>query len=1112
MPYTAGIVPLVLALWGVTLGLPNATAQEQAIRVDHGLLALYDFSETSGQTIHDRANAGDPLDLEIEKHNGVRWFQGTLVIDTSASIRSRQPARKIIDAVKKSQSLTIEGWVKPANNSQSGPARIVSLSSDTSNRNFTLGQDHDLFDVRLRATSSDSNGLPSLSSPQHSLQTQLTHVVFTHDSSGVAVLFIDGKQVAEKKVLGDFSNWDPNHRLVLANELTGDRPWLGELHLVAIFDRALSAEEVQQNYACGARTVEEAMNAELADAFRNEIQPLLRDHCVKCHGPEKQKGNLRLDMKQTAFKRGDSGERAIVPGHAMESRLFQMVSSQDEAERMPPEGDPLTESQIALLKAWINQGATWPDADSETVKTAQSRMVVTDEDRNHWSFRPLQEVVPPTVQDQAWIQTPVDLFIRQAQAAQDLSPAAQAHTRLLVRRMYFDLIGLPPRITISDGKMNEELLGIEIDAASLPTLVDRLLDSPHYGERWARHWLDVARYADSNGQEGDADRPTAYRFRDFVIRSLNEDLPYDEFVRWQLAGDEIAPDNPQAIAATGFIVAGNSTVLNVPMEEEKLRNRANELDDMVSTTAQAFLGLTLACSRCHDHKYDPLPTLDYYRMMSAFNSGDRRDVALADPATVQANRAATEAWQRALNAAEKTRDDWLKNARKGIESQVRNEKISKLAIDDNAKQLLLNKPDDPEAKKLADRYKKELKVKDDEYVAALAPQEQNRWQELVADIKKINAQKPATLPTAFAFADDAPEARETWLFERGDFLARNERVSLGFLTVLTNGKSAEDYWNEAREAKLRSDSTQQRRAMALWMTDVERGAGALLARVIVNRIWQHHFGEGLVRTVSDFGTRGERPSHPELLEWLAGELIHNNWSLKHIQRLIVNSATFQQSVTFDAAKSAIDPENRLLWRRTPQRLESEALRDAMLAVAGSLNTEMYGPSFKPPIPSEAMQARNVKDPYPRDLQENPGTCRRSVYMFHKRVVQYPLMLAFDAPDAQVSCGRRLNTTVAPQALALLNDPFVRRRAEELAKRLQTEAGHEIDAQIALAFQLALARQPTDVELMDTKTFVNEQTSARSQRDANLNLDTARRLALTDFCQMLFALNEFIYVD
>ena len=1117
-------------LFGV-VSTSRIAATAEPSRTSDGLLVFYDFAEGSGRTTHDRSGSSDPIDLLVETPAGVRWSKGSLSVVSSPSIISPKSSRRIVDAIRKSNALTIEAWITPANTEQRGPARIVSLSSDPSHRNFTLGQDKDFYDVRLRATGTDENGNPSTPGPAKSLEPQLRHVVFTRNSSGTATRCVNGKPIVRKKVDGDFSNWDVGHRLSLANEVTRDRPWLGQFHFVAVYDRALTESEIQQNFAAGqtparpsgasaVTTNAGAMKITAAESeYYKSIQPVLAAKCVKCHGPEKQKGGLRLDGKLAAFKGGDSGEPAIVPGHSTESRLLQLVTSQDDNERMPPEGEPLTAAQIDLLIHWIDAGANWPDTESSSAKPGRTEMVVTGEDRNHWSFRQLQQVTPPDVMDKAWVRTPVDQFIRRVQEVKGLTPAATADTRTLIRRVYFDMIGLPPILKEEGGTLKEELLGIEIDPSALlvnpsafATLVDQLLASPHYGERWARHWLDVARYADSDGQEGDADRPNAYRYRDFVIRALNDDLPYNTFVRWQLAGDEIAPDNPLAISATGFIVAGNSTILNVPMEEEKLRNRANELDDMVSTTAQAFLGLTLACARCHDHKYDPLPTRDYYRMMCAFNGGHRTDVPLAAPAVVKASRDALDAWQKEFNAAEKKRDEWLQSARKPIARQVLAKKVATLPISDDEKRLLLDKPDDPEAKKLSNKFKKELKIEDSEYVAALSSDEQSQWKELDAAVTTNAERKPASLPTAFAFADFSAEPRETWFFERGDFMARNERLSLGFLSIMMRDKTADDYWHVAREAKHRDDSTHQRRAMADWIADPDQGAGVLLARVLVNRVWQHHFGDGIVRTVSDFGTRGDAPTHPELLEWLTGELIESGWSLKQLHRLIVNSATYRQGTAPIEANSTIDPDNRLMWRRRPLRLESEAFRDAMLAVAGSLNSEMFGPSFKPPIPDEAMQARNVTNPYPRDLQDSPQSRRRSVYMFHKRVVQYPLMLAFDAPDAQVSCGRRTNTTVAPQALALLNDPFVRLRSAELAQRLISEAGKDADARIWLAFRLGLARHPTTDELVDARTFLIEQAAARRQRDGKLADDAALKLSLTDFCQMLFAFNEFIYVD
>ena len=870
-----------------------------------------------------------------------------------------------------------------------------------------------------------------------------------------------------------------------------------------------------------------------APDFSREVRPLLEQHCFKCHGPEKQKGGLRLDTKEGAFKVGESGEKPIVPGRAGESRLIKLVSSKDDAERMPSKGEPLYAPQIELLRRWIDAGAAWPETAASSGVSARAEMVVTDDDRKHWSYLPLLRPPLPAVKNKSAVRTPVDHFILARLEAQKLTLSPQAEARKLVRRIYFDLIGLPPAPEQVDSFVRTYAGNAQSAVASL---VDQLLASPHYGERWARHWLDVARYADSDGQESDADRPTAHHYRDFVIRSLNDDLPFDTFVRWQLAGDEIEPENPLAIAATGFIVAGTHTVLaDNLMEEERMRERFNELDDMIATTGSAMLGLTLACARCHDHKYDPVPRRDYYRIQCAFNGGDRAQVPLAPLEEVRRQREVEATWQGELDSAKQRLDGWLKEAAKPHETAARHARVDALKISDDEKALLKYDPDNPQAMELAKKFSKELKVEDMDYRQFLSEEERAEWDARAKALKTVEARKPKPLPTALGFADFGARPRETFLLARGDFRAKSEPVELGFLTALTTGKTPADYWTAARAQSRRPDSTQQRRAMAEWMTDIKHGAGALVARVIVNRVWQHHFGQGLVRTVNDFGARCDPPTHPELLEWLAHEFVKSGWRLKPLHRLIMTSSVYLQDSTVAASRqtaavskeprdpsasgqtaalsrdpATIDPDNRLLWRRRPQRIESEILRDSMLAVSATLNAQMFGPAVKSPIASEAIQARNMTDPYPKDLTDTPATRRRSVYMFHKRVVQHPLMQAFDGPDAQASCGRRENTTVAPQALALLNDTFVRARAMDFAGRVGKEAGAQPEAQVRLAWRLALGREPSTDELDSAAAFINAQIRRRSTRGPDKT--ETEQLALADLCQAIFALNEFIYVD
>lgn len=838
--------------------------------------------------------------------------------------------------------------------------------------------------------------------------------------------------------------------------------------------------------------------------FARDVRPILESSCWKCHGLEKQKGGVRFDRRQDALGKGDSGEKAIAPGKANESALIQRVEAVDAEVRMPPKGDPLSRDKIEILRRWIDEGARWPESEQSNAQVRRE-MVVTAEDRQHWSYRPLRVVEPPAVIGTSWCRTPVDRFILAALENRGLQPNSTADRRTLYRRLSFDLIGLPPA--------PDEIEAFVADQSSVAyeKLVDRLLSSSHYGERWGRHWLDVARYADSDGMESDADRPTAHNFRDFVIRAFNDDLSYQTFVRWQLAGDEYEPDNPRALAATGFLAAAPTEPGLPDMEEEKLRLRFNELDDMAGTTASAFLGLTLACARCHDHKFDAIPTRDYYRLQCAFTTTARDEVFLATRAEVSQYRELDAQWNKRRKAAENALTVWLSEQKSPKLAALQNAKIDALAISKEEKATLTEKPDSDAGKKLAAKHRKAIALADDDYRQGFNDDQRRRWENLKNERDAAQRNQPTRPPTALAIIDKKPEPEPTWLLERGDFYAKKERLQVGFLTVLTGRRVPEDYWAAARREVPPGRSTGQRRALADWLTDVDHGAGALLARVIVNRVWQHHFGEGLVRTPGDFGVRGERPTHPELLDWLARQFVAGGWRLKSLHRLILTSAIYQETMAFDAARSAIDPDNRLHWRRRPQRLEAEILRDAVLSVSGTLNTAQFGPAFKPPIPAEAMLARNTKSPYPLDARDTPATRRRTVYMFHKRVVQHPLMQAFDGPDAAVSCGRRSNTTVAPQALALLNDTFLRDRAADFARRLLAESGPKPADCINRAYWLALARPPTELERKNSLRFVDHQLERRA-REKSLSVDELRLRALTDYCQVLFSLNEFIYVD
>lgn len=971
------LCPAAICIAGSLLAFPLSVVAAKAERVTSPLV-LYTFQKPGGNVVK-----ADPVGKTVDlTANGspVVWKPGRITLDGSSRLRSIEPARIVNAAIQKSGAVTVEVWLRPADANQSGPARIVTLSRDPGVRNLTLGQEGHRFDVRLRTQSTNENGIPSLATPDQTVTSTLTHVVYTHDSNGQTSLYVNGKQLASRVLPGDLSGWSQDYHLILGNEATGDRPWQGDLHLVALFDRALSAAEVLQNFEAGVPDAATRLPPPAARRvdFVAEIQPILKAHCLECHAPGNEEGGLNLGIRRLALAGGKSG-RAIVSGASDVSPLVHRVAGLDPETVMPPEGARLTAAEIGLIRAWIDQGAEWPSgADVLDPKLEAAR--------THWAFQPL---IPVPIQQSGWAHSPLDQFVLQTLESHGLRPAPPAAAATLIRRMTFDLTGLPPTPGEIRAFVQEE--AADPDQAVI-RLADRLLASPHYGERWGRHWLDVARYADSDGQETDRDRPAAFQYRDYVIRALNADQPYDEFIRWQIAGDEFEPGNPQAVAATGFLAAGPFAGLREGLlEDERLRNRYNELDDIVGTLGTGVLGLTLGCVRCHDHKYDAIPARDYYGLLSAFQNGDRAEVEIAG--------------------------------------------------------------------------------------------------------RKI-----------YAYRDFGREPRPAWLFRRGDYYDREIAQPLGFVSLMTRDRSAADYWAEARAAVPNPSSTLQRRAVASWITDLDQGAGALMARVLVNRVWQHHFGQPIVRTVGDFGARSEPPTHPELLEWLTADFVARGWSLKRLHRQLVTSATYRQS-SQQADATAADPANRWLNRMRPLRLEAESLRDAMLSVSGQLNDVQLGPGFKPPISPEAIVARNTKDPYPQKVADSAEHFRRSIYMFHKRVVPYPLLQAFDKPDAQQSCSRRDTTTVAPQALALLNDPFARRVSLAFADRLQADS-NDPAVWIREGYWLALGRPPRESELALSLSFLELQTRERSARGAN----DAQRSALADLCQAWFSLNEFLFVD
>ncbi len=651
--------------------------------------------------------------------------------------------------------------------------------------------------------------------------------------------------------------------------------------------------------------------------YDSTIKPLLKQRCTVCHGALKQEADLRLDAGM------------LIPKE-LHSEILKRVTSTDEKERMPPEGSRLTVDQVAALRDWIALGASFPKDElipKEREKPAE-----------HWSFQPVRRPTIPNSKHQH----PIDAFLFGTRPA-----PPQASAKALLRRVYLDLVGLPP--TIAEQASFDE-------SGDLHQVIDALLARPEYGERWARHWLDVARYADSNGYERDAEKPFVWRYRDYVIESFNGDKPFDRFIVEQIAGDELPDASVETHVATGFLRLGHWD--DEPADPPT--DRYDQLDDIVSTTAQAFLGLTIGCARCHDHKFEPLSTRDYYSLLAVFQP--------------------------------------LTRPRNG---------------------------------------RKELTIKFGE-----------------TDI--------------YAWQETAAQVVETHVLLRGSVSHPGEPVAPGVPAILVK---------EQPDFTPREKSTGRRSALAQWIANE---SNPLTARVIVNRVWQQHFGDGLVRTASDFGLMGARPTHPELLDWLADWFMRDaHWSLKKLHRLMLTSRAWQAQKTEDSI---------VRYRR----LEVEAIRDSMLSVSGKLNAKRFGPAFRPPIPLAAIEANTDKSSIwtPSDEAE---ASRRSIYVFLKRGLIVPMFETLDLADTVCGCPKRQTTTVAPQALTLFNSNFTQQQAQALADRLRREAGDDLDDQITLAWQLALCRLPSHSERLKLHRFIETE-------------------SLEECCRVILNLNEFVYSE
>jgi mono/diheme cytochrome c family protein len=776
-----------------------------------------------------------------------------------------------------------------------------------------------------------------------------------------------------------------------------------------------------------------AAAGETEDFFTQQVHPILQEHCFKCHshGGDKIKGGLVVDSLEGLLTGGDTSP-AIVPGAPDKSLLIKAVRYTDEDLQMPPKGKRLLPAQVATLEKWIADGAKWP---GESGKPKRARGKITDEDRNWWAFLPVSKPVVPSVRDSTWARNDIDRFILAKLEENSLKPATEASRRVLARRLYFDLWGLPPTPEALEDFVRDN------SETAYERLVDTLLASPRYGERWARHWLDLVRYADSDGYKIDELRPTAWRYRDYVIQSLNQDKPYDEFVREQLAGDEMEPRTPERLVATGYLRHWIYEYNN----RDAVGQWTTILNDITDTTGDVFLGMGLQCARCHDHKFDPILQKDYYAMQAFFAPiQPREDIDLATDAERAAHRQKLKQWE-----------DMTAEVRAEI-AELEKKYRDKAAADAVAKfpeetQALIAKPvveRTPLEHQHAELAYRQVVYEYDHLHTKIKGDNKEKHVALLKKLAQFDQYKPAPLPRALIVTDVGSNSPPTIIPKK------NTPVDPDFPTVLAGRvaaarPAAQTIALPKPGAAIGHGSTGRRSALANWLTDP---SNPLTARVMVNRVWHYHFGRGLAATTSDFGRLGEKPTHPELLDWLTHRFVADGWSLKKLHKTIVTSATYRQSSSSgsDSMARRVDPENRLLWHRSVRRLDAEQIRDALLAASRELQLEEGGPAvdtFKP---------------------------RRSIYTKVLRNTRDPLLDVFDAPQNFSSTSERDTTTTPVQSLFLINSQYMLQRSRVMATQLQSN-GVMTDADFAAAaYNAVLGRGPTAEELDGAVRFLKEQ--------------------------------------
>jgi len=819
----------------------------------------------------------------------------------------------------------------------------------------------------------------------------------------------------------------------------------------------LHADEPKKN--------QQKLSPEHLKFFENKIRPVLVKQCVECHGEKKQKGGLRLDSKAGMLRGGESGP-AIAPGKIDESMLIEAIKY--ESYEMPPSGK-LADQTIRDFEAWVRMGAPDPRDEEVAVETHE---IDWDQAREYWAFQPLQDPeVPQIASDEAGIND-IDRFIIHKLHTAGLTPAPQADRRTLIRRLYFDLTGLPPSPKAVDEFVNSQ------DPQAYEKIVDHLLESPHYGEHWGRYWLDLVRYGESDGYRADGYRPHAWRYRDYVVKSFNNDKPYDQFVREQLAGDELAPHDPDALVATGFLRHG--------LYEFNQRNARMHwqliMEEKTDVVGEVFLGMSIGCARCHDHKFDPVLRKDYYRLQAFFTPILwRDDVPLATPEQKAAYQKQLAEWEAKTEAIRAQIDEIEKPYLKRSEAGV-----VKMFPEDI--QEIYWKPKDQRnsyEEQMAYLVYRQVLDKRSSATKSIKGDKKKKLDELKKQLAEYKQLKPKPLPSLMTVSDAKQPIAPTVI--PGD--KKRNNIPAGFLTVLDNSTA------DITPVETAPESTGRRAALAKWLTKPDN---PLATRVIVNRIWQYHFGRGLVSTPSEFGNLGQPPTHPELLDYLTQRFLDGDWKFKNMHRLMLNSATYKQSAFHPQAAQAvaIDPENKLRWRTDIRRLRAEQIRDAMLSVTGELKQRLGGSSV----------------PYAQP--------RRSLYLKVIRNTPDAMLASFDMADGFRSTSLRDVTTTPGQTLLMINGEYVLARAKAAAKQIlktissdaPSDAPSDATKLVKQTYRLVLSREPSQTELAKVTSLFEPRLTGIS-KTANPKEKQKKQLSVvTDLCHVLFNSNEFLYLD